>query len=336
MFPVSILVGSYGASNGGGNGGGGNTITYDSFYTVAQPTSYAVEFNSKIYTFGLISSGRIYESSDDGLNWTVTTSAGTNLSCAGATSPVVESSRILWINGASNNNALYEWDGSTAASAISTGLTFNTNTGITLFKKIGNYYYIGPGTNGELYRSTSLTSGWTSVITVGGGNGHQALVEDSGTIVLTTDSALRVTSNDWATISTSLSLGTRALATDGSGNWLGAGYYQNSDGRGRFSTNDGITWANTSSHLRPPGETTGNINVPQEGLIYLNGKWVWLSAQGGFDSLISTTDSIGVGITTTLEKDFVNYTYNLSKVNNTLLVAATDGSNYGFHRLTIS
>lgn len=341
MFPASILVGTYGAQGGGngGNGGngGGNTLTYDAFYTIAQPSGYVVEFNSKLYTFGLVDSGRIYESSDDGKNWSVTTAAGTNLSCAGATKPVVESNRILWVNGASNNNFLYEWDGTNAAASISTGLNFDSSTGITLFTKIGSYYYIGPGTSGELYRSTSLTSGWSSVTTLTGGNGHKALVESSGTFVLTTDASGQLTTNDWSTVTTPTNIPRGiSLATDDNNNWLALGNITASDVRGRYSTDDAATWTITTGSMRPPGEASGNLGITQDSLIYLSGKWIWLSGNGGFNSLISTTNPFVASPTTVLEKDFVNNTYNLNKINNTILVSGYNGSSYGVHRLTIS
>jgi len=327
-----------------------NTFTYDDFIDVGINVSYVVYFNNKLQAFSNGGNNYLYESTDGGDTWSYNSTAGTGLSCWYATPPLVESNRILWSNGAGNGSKLYQWTGTGTASEVSLlNITISASGILRVVRKIGSYYYLSITDNSydKVYRSTSLTGMWTEVYSVSSSfSGVTDVVEYNGVIMIihSNGSGIRTT-NDFVTQTTMSGDAGMSIVGDGDGNWLLAGSGTATDNKGRYSEDNGATWTETTGTLRPPSETTGNINVREGSLIKVYNKWLWLSSNynSGYNSLISTTDPFVASPTTVLEKNFVggspksDYDVNsISLIGNRCFVGGREGNNYGVHIFDIT
>jgi len=272
------------SSSSSGGGGTGVAVSYDSF-AIPSGTSntgwYVIEFNSKLYSYGITDS-EVHESSDGGATWSFKYHMQYNLN-AGII-PVVESNRVLYIDGGSSNNVLKSWDGtSSTGTTISTGLTSGQ---INYFGKVDGYYYYS-NFGGPLYRTsdTTLTSGWSQV---SGVTTAREIMESGGTIVAVDPTyGIRRTADDWSTVSSpSSSAGAPwSIATDGNGNWI-----TGSQGSSRYSTDDGVTWAiNYQMHSTESGTPYNNNNfILPNSIKFIGDKFFWVNPWD--DELVSNAN----------------------------------------------
>ena len=271
------------SSSSGGGGGAGATVSYDSFAIPSGTNNtgwYVIEFNSKLYSYGVTDS-EVHESSDGGATWSFKYHMQYNLN-AGII-PVVESNRVLYIDGGSSSNVLKSWDGSSSTgTTISTGLTSGQ---INYFGKVDGYYYYS-NFGGPLYRTsdTTLTSGWSQV---SGVTTAREIVESGGTIVAVDPTyGIRRTANDWSTVSSPGSAGAPwSIATDGNGNWI-----TGSQSTSLYSTDDGVTWAtNYQMHSTESGTPYNNNNfILPNGIKFIGDKFFWMNPWD--DELVSNAN----------------------------------------------
>ena len=272
------------SSSSSGGGGTGTAVSYDSFAIPSGTNNtawYVVEFNSKLYSYGLTDS-EVHESSDVGATWSFKYHMQYNLN-AGII-PVVESNRVLYIDGGGSNNVLKSWDGSSSTgTTINTGLTSGQ---ISYFGKVDGYYYYS-NFGGPLYRTsdTTLTSGWSQVT---GPTTAKEILESGGTIVTVDPTyGIRRTADDWSTYqSPSISVGAPwSIATDGNGNWI-----TGSQGTSVYSTDDGVTWAtNYQMHSTESGTAYWNNNfIPPNGIKFIGDKFFWINPWD--DELVSNAN----------------------------------------------
>jgi hypothetical protein len=302
------------------------TLTYGSFTNLGESVIYMGEFNSKLYAFPS-NNARILESTDSGSTWS--NSAALN-NVAVQSRPVIESNRVLFIDGTSSSNQVESWDGtSTSTTAPVSGTSSLSQIG--LFQKIGNYYYINDYA-GPLERSTSLSSGWSTAYNTGR---HTFITESNGTFVWGGRSGFNgITKDDFVTVSAPFSstFWMDAMATDGGGNWLGSGQNQ-----AIYSTDNGVTWGSIA--LKATGDT-GQINTSYESnILNIGNKFVYLDR--GNKKLLSISTSLSAFPTVTVEKDFTDNSATtnpiaINKIGNALYVTDYYNSQYGYHKITIS
>jgi hypothetical protein len=330
MFPTSILQGTYNQSDGNNNNNaeGGDNLSYVSFTNVGVSASYMLEFNNNLYYLpsGM---GRIKESTDNGNSWG--NAAAVNNVAVQNGIPIVESNRILFVDGTSSGNHIESWDGT---STYTTTPVSNTSSlaQIGMFIKIGNYYYINDYA-GPLERSTSLNSGWTNISNTGN---HKFITESGGTYIIGGRAGANLMSKDnfnTVTIPYSSSIWLDAIATDGNGNWVGAGQYAT-----RYSTDNGVTWGSIS--LKAAGDT-GQINIGSPtNILNLGNKFVYLDR--GSKKLLSISTTLSATPTVTVEHDFTNggtITSNpltINKIGNALYVTDYYNIQYGYHKINIT
>ena len=287
------------------------TKTYDTSTT--ELVTYVAEYGGDLYATGY-SSGTIIKSTDGGSSWSSVsgvTSAITN------DEPIVVDSNAMVFN---NNGTLNSFDGTNNPTSINTGISGLGS--ITFFKKIGSYYYIGTST--ATYRSTSLTSGWstfdgantfTSPFDITKSSGGTEIVELSNNWARTTDDWSNHTINSRSTNSN-----VKNLIHDGT-NWVGL-----PDGRasGIYSTDDGVSWSDFDA--RPDDHTTtSSILCPRGSAFLYDGKVWWISTQGGYDKLCSSSNLATANPTVDTEYDFGTdgtHPYRMTRIGTKVYVSA--------------
>lgn len=303
-----------------------------------------IEFNSKIYAFPINNNaGGIYfkESSDGGQTFSDAT--GVTTGTQGVVSPpVVESNRILYIDGTTLNSGGYtatgqltSYDGVNNVSSVNTGLTEIPS----YFTKIGSYYYIGApsATDAFFKRSTSLTSGWSDVNgipqTTASTSGHSLIKESGGTIIALHDNFVVRTDDDFSTTTSfnasQFHVDSRyALETDGNGTWVALG----SQSYGMTSIDDGVSWSYTA-YLNDSNSNSGM--VVRDDLTYYNN--VWLFVDRTEKKLMSFTDP-STRSTVTTEYSFPSNStvYGGRRIGNKYYVGAQTTSGQGVYIFTIN
>lgn len=289
----------------------GVTKTYDTSTT--ELVSYVAEYGGNLYATGY-NSGGILKSTDGGSSWSsvsgVTSSITNN-------EPIVVDSNAMIFN---NNGTLNSFDGTNNPTSINTGISGLGS--ITFFKKIGSYYYIG--TSAATYRSTSLTSGWstfdgvntfTSPFDITKSSGGTEIVELSNNWARTTDDWSNHTLNSRSTSSE-----VKNLIHDGT-NWVGL-----PDGKtsGIYSTDDGVSWSGFDP--KPDDETTtSSILCPRGSAFLYDGKVWWISTQGGYDKLCSSSNLATANPTVDTEYDFGTdgtHPYRMTRIGTKVYVSA--------------
>jgi|SaaInl0LU_22_DNA_1037365.scaffolds.fasta_scaffold02329_3 hypothetical protein len=323
------------SSSNGGGGGAVITVSYDSF-AIPSGTSntgwYVVEFNSKLYSYGITDS-EVHESSDGGATWSFKYHMQYNLNAS--IIPVVESNRVLYIDGGSSSNVLKSWDGSSSTgTTISTGLTSGQ---IVYFGKVDGYYYYS-NWGGPIYRTsdTTLTSGWSQV---SGITTAIEIAESGGTIVAVDPTyGIRRTADDWSTVSSpSINAGAPwAIATDGNGNWI-----TGSQGRSVYSTDDGITWASNYNMHSAESGTNPNTNsfILPNSIKFIGDKFFWVNPWD--DELVSNANPFQDHISTNTNSrvyQFPGEANYMSLVgNDKMFVSGQDtNGNWGLYKFNIT
>lgn len=303
------------------------SISYGSFSNVGVSVIYMSSFNGNLYAFPSNNS-RIRVSTDSGSTWSVSSMLN-NVSVQNGT-PVVESNRIIYVDGTASNNHVESWDGSSSTSTLPVSGTSPLSQ-IGLFQKIGNYYYINDYA-GPLERSTSLNSGWSSAY---GSGRHSFIKESGGTFIWGGSSGANLmTKNDFSTVTApfSSSFWLESIATDGNGNWVTAGQVH-----ARYSSNDGVSWTNIA--LRDAGDTT-SMNIQYDSnIINVGNKFIYLDR--GNKKLLSITTPLSSTPTVTVEKDFTDNSatsnpLTINKIGNKLYVTDYYNGQYGYHEFTVS
>ena len=301
-------------------------ITYGSFTNIGTQVLYMAQFNGNLYAFPSNNS-RIRVSTDSGSTWGV--SAALN-NVAVQRRPVIESNRMLFIDGTSSNNHIESWDGISTTTTRPVSGTSSLSQ-ISLFEKIGNYYYINDYA-GPLERSTSLSSGWTNIYNSGR---HTFITESGGTFIWGGRSGFNgITTDDFANVSAVFSSNDwmDAMATDGNNNWVGAGQYHM-----KYSTDDGSTWNNIA--LRASGDTAQINTTYESNILNIGNKFVYLDR--GNKKLLSISTSLSATPTVTVIKDLtdnnaISNPLAISKIGNKLYLTDYYNSQFGYHEFTIS
>ena len=323
MFPTSILAGTYGATVGSTPDPGPDTITYHSFVYSGIVAIFMAEFNNNLYAFPN-NNTRIKVSTDSGSTWN--NSPLTTNVAVGLSPPVVESNKILFINGGASNNYVAQWDGTNSISSPVSGTSSLAQIG--LFQKIGNYYYINDY-GGPLERSTSLGSGWSNISNTGR---HRFITESGGTFIWGGRTGFNgITKDNFNNVTSAFSsnIWMDAMATDGNGNWVGADQNQM-----LYSTDDGDNWNNIE--LRSSGDTL-QINIEYStNILNIGNKFVYLDK--GNKKLLSISTSLSANPTVTVEKDFTDssatrFPIAINKIGDALYV--TDAF-YGYHKFDLT
>ena len=328
MFPTSILAGAYSAAAGGNTPDPSpDTITYHSFVNLGVSTVYMAGFNNNLYAFPS-NYQRIKVSTDSGSTWN-NASLITNIGVLNGP-PVVESDKILLINGTASNNYVLQWDGVTNSASLPVSGT-SSLAQIGLFQKIGNYYYINDYA-GPLERSTSLNSGWSNIYNSAK---HKFITESGGTFIWGGRAGFNgITKDNFSTVSAAFSgsIWMDASATDGNGNWVTAGQFYM-----RYSTDDGANW--NSIELRSSGDTAQiNITYPTN-ILNIGNKFVYLDR--GNKKLLSISTSLSATPTVTVEKDFADSSATtnplaINKIGDALYITDYYNSAYGYHKLDLT
>lgn len=326
MFPTSILAGTYSATAGSPSEPSPDTITYHSFVNSGTRGAYMAGFNNNLYAFPS-NNTKIRVSTDSGGTWN-NSPLITNVAVANGP-PVVESDKILFINGSSSNNYVAQWDGTNSISLPVSGTSSLAQIG--LFQKIGNYYYINDYA-GPLERSTSLGSGWSNIYNTGR---HKFITESGGTFIWGGRSGFNgITKDNFNTVSAAFSstFWVDASATDGNGNWVTAG--QNTM---LYSTDDGDNWNNIE--LRSSGDTAQINIVYPTNILNIGNKFVYLDR--GNKKLLSISTSLSATPTVTVEKDFADSSattspFAINKIGDALYITDYYNSVYGYHKLDLT
>ena len=323
------------SSSSSGGGGTGATVSYDSFAIPSGTNNtgwYVIEFNSKLYSYGVTDS-EVHESSDGGATWSFKYHMQYNLNAS--IIPVVESNRVLYIDGGSSNNVLKSWDGSSSTgTTISTGLTSGQ---IVYFGKVDGYYYYS-NFGGPIYRTsdTTLTSGWSQV---SGITTTREIAESGGTIVAVDPTyGIGRTADDWSTVSSpSINPGAPwAIATDGNGNWI-----TGSQGRSLYSTDDGLTWSsnyNMHSSESGTGPNTNSFILPNS-IKFIGDKFFWVNPWD--DEIVSNANPFQDHISTNTNSRVYQFpgeaNYMSLVENDKMFVSGQDANgNWGLYKFNIT
>ena len=346
MNATAIEVNPYSGSTGCGLAA--NNIAYSSFTDFGSilngnRTYYMGTIGSTLYALPS-NNGRIRESSNGGSTWSLSglqNQFSQNETVSVQAEPIWESNRVLLIDGTDSNNFIMAWDGSSTNFTQPVSGT-STLSQIEYFQKVGSYYYVSDFA-GPTERSTSLTSGWA---TIGSDGPPYWFTESDGTILYNEGADIYRTDDDFATTLDRLNndevfsgqLYFTAAASDGDSNWLGIAGGTNANYK-KFSTNDGVTWANIK--LTATGDTEnigsgfGNSQIVSRG-----GKWIWLDTVN--KKLLSFSGTPTATPTLTTEYDFsdlsdtVNNLYTMNFAGNTLYITGQYDSNYGYFKFDLT
>ena len=275
MFPTSILQGTYNLTSDPGNGVSGEftgNFTFDATSTIDQNISgpsnsnwFVTELSSNFYITS--SAGGYHGVSANGTTgWAQV--GGNGSWNAQYSEPIVSFSNdsILWCTGF----ILYSFDGTTT-SAITTGKEGENCYSIY---KDATYYYLR--TSSGIYRSTSLTTGWTSVYS-GSSASYEGGLRFNDNVTFIWDKGYLWTSTNGGASFTRAFGGLSGLDYNPTNDyWMKMKWVTNGFASYSISQDDGATWT-TYIQIDQDGSGSQPIDRARE-LKYIGGdKWLMLS-----------------------------------------------------------
>ena len=273
MFPTSILQGTYNVS--GGNGVSGEftgNFTFDATSIIDQNISgpsnsnwFVTELSGNFYA---ISSFNGYHgaSANGTTGWAQV--GGSGAWNAQYSEPIVSFSNdsILWCNG----SVLYSFDGTTT-SAITTG---KEGENFYSIHKDATYYYLKIASG--IYRSTFLTTGWTSVYSGSSSTFRGGLVFNDNVTFIWDNGYLWTSTNGGASFTRAFG-GSSGLDYNPTNDyWMKMRWVTNGAASYSISQDDGATW---TGYIQIDQDGSGNQPIDRaRELKYIGGdKWLMLS-----------------------------------------------------------